>query len=59
VLVAVGAVQYQRMAHERQAGLEARREVIEALRVTNQKLDLAYQVVRTQSSPPSNGDPGV
>ena len=30
--------------------LEARRQVIEALRVTNQKLDLAYMTVRDQSS---------
>jgi hypothetical protein len=59
VLVAVGAFQYQRAAHEREAGLEARREVIEALRVTTQKLDLAYRTVRTQSNARPDGDPGV
>jgi hypothetical protein len=59
VLVAVGAVQHLEAAHEREMGLEARREVIEALRVTNQKLDLAYQAVRTQSTPLSEGDPGA
>jgi hypothetical protein len=30
--------------------LEARRQVIEALRVTSQKLDLAYQAIKSQSS---------
>jgi len=59
VLVAVGTVQHLKAAHEREMGLEARREVIEALRVTNQKLDLAYQAVRTQSSAVSEGVPGV
>jgi len=59
VLVAVGAVEHLKAAHEREMGLEARREVIEALRVTNQKLDLAYQAVRTQSTSLSEGDPGA
>jgi hypothetical protein len=59
VLVAVGAVQHLKAEHEREMGLEARREVIEALRVTNQKLDLAYQAVRTQSTAVSEGDPGA
>jgi len=59
LLVAVGAVQHLRAEHERARGLEARREVIEALRVTNQKLDLAYRVVRSQSSAMAEGDSGV
>ncbi len=59
VLVAVGAVQHLKAEHERELGLETRREVIEALRVTNQKLDLAYQAVRTQSIALSEGDPGA
>jgi hypothetical protein len=41
------------VVHERQVrraaqGLEARRQLIEALKVTDQKLDLAYRVVNTQ-----------
>jgi hypothetical protein len=59
VFVAVGIHQQLRAAHERETGMEARRQVIEALRVTTQKLDLAYQVVRTQSSSLSGGDAGV
>ena len=34
-------------------GPEARRQLIEALRVTSQKLDLAYRIVNT---PPASGD---
>jgi hypothetical protein len=42
---------YVHSQHQRQqlAGLEARREVIEALRLTDQKLDLAYQTVKDAS----------
>jgi hypothetical protein len=36
--------------HERQ-GLEARQQLIEALRVTGRKLDLAYRVVNPESAP--------
>jgi hypothetical protein len=59
LLVAVGVVQHLRAVQERERGFEARREVIEALRVTNQKLDLAYRVVRSQSSALADGDSGV
>lgn len=50
VLIVVGVQHHMRQQQEIQAGLEARREVIEALRVTNQKFDLALQVVRDASS---------
>jgi hypothetical protein len=59
LLLAVGVVQHVRVVQERERGLEARREVIEALRVTNQKLDLAYRVVRSQSTALADGDSGV
>jgi hypothetical protein len=36
-------------------GLQARQQLIEALRVTSQKLDLAYRIVNTP--PPSGGAP--
>jgi len=40
--------------HERRAGLAASRELMQALRVTSQKLDKAYEAVR--SPPPSGQD---
>ena len=49
VLAAVGIQHQLQTERERTLGLQARRQVIEALRVTSQKLDLAYQAVRTQS----------
>ena len=50
VVLAVGV--HQRLQEQRlqQSGLEARREVVEALRVTSQKLNLAYEAVRSQST---------
>jgi hypothetical protein len=39
---------------ERREGLAASRELMEALRVTSQKLDLAYQAVKT---PPETAEP--
>ena len=46
LLIAVGL--HARIQREREtaAGLEARREVIQALHLTHQKLDLAYQAVK-------------
>ncbi|HTU66307.1 MAG TPA: hypothetical protein VMF52_10165 [Steroidobacteraceae bacterium] len=44
----------QRQRTEQQAGLAASRELMEALKVTSQKLDLAYQAVKTP--PPPAGD---
>lgn len=37
---------HQHKAQHMEAGLEARRQVMEALRVTSEKLDLAYRVVK-------------
>jgi hypothetical protein len=48
LLLAVG-IQSEHEREQRAKGLEARRQVIEALRVTNQKLDLAYRAVRDES----------
>jgi hypothetical protein len=36
-------------ARERANGLEARRQVVEALRMTSQKLNLAYETVKSES----------
>lgn len=59
VLVAVGIQHHLHAQREREVGLEARRQVIEALRVTDEKLELAYRVVKDQSSPVSDDKPGV
>jgi len=50
LFVAVGVQHHRNELDQRERGLEARRQVIEALRVTNQKLELAYRVVRSESS---------
>ena len=59
VLVAVGVQHRFQAERERALGMQARRQVIEALRVTSRKLDLAYQAVRAQSSAVVEADPGV
>lgn len=40
---------HQWQARRTEQGLEARRQLLEALRVTDAKLDLAYRAVNTQS----------
>jgi hypothetical protein len=52
LLVAVGIRQHVQDQRNRESGLEARRQVIEALRVTSQKLDLAYEAIKSQSAAP-------
>lgn len=49
LLLALGLYSHVQSARETAAGLEARREVLQALRVTHQKLDLAYQSVKDQA----------
>jgi len=50
VVLAVGVHQHLEQQRLQQSGLEARREVVEALRVTSQKLNLAYEAVKSQST---------
>lgn len=51
----VADVQGERLeAQQREAGLAASRELMQALHVTSKKLDLAYQAVKTP--PPPAGD---
>ena len=50
VLLAVGVQQHLQQQRLQQSGLEARREVMQALRVTSQKLNLAYEAVKSQST---------
>jgi hypothetical protein len=46
LIIAVGVQQHVHREQEREQGLEARREVIEALRVTSEKLDLAFEAAK-------------
>ena len=50
VVLAVGVHQHLEQQRLQQSGLEARREVLQALRVTSQKLNLAYETVKSQST---------
>jgi len=59
LLLAVGVQRYAQESRERENGLEARREVVEALRVTSQKLNLAYEAVKSQSSSLAGEKSGV
>jgi hypothetical protein len=59
-LLLVVGVQYQmQQERARQNGLEARRQVVEALRMTSQKLNLAYETIKSESSSPADEKPGV
>jgi negative regulator of sigma E activity len=47
---------YQWQERREQQGLEARRQLLEALRLTGEKLDVAYQAVNRDSPPPDDGN---
>lgn len=55
--VAIGTHEWQ--VRREQEGLEARKQLIEALRVTGEKLDLAYQAVNRESQPATNDGSGA
>jgi hypothetical protein len=55
LVLAVGVERHVQEVRDRQNGAEARREVVEALRMTSQKLNLAYEAVKSQS-PDSSGE---
>lgn len=59
VILAVGVQQHLEQQRLQQSGLEARREVVEALRMTSQKLNLAYEAVKNQSTSLSDEKSGV
>jgi hypothetical protein len=59
LILAVGIEQHLEQQRLQQSGLEARREVVEALRVTSQKLNLAYEAVKHQSTSLTDEQPGV
>jgi len=46
MLIAVGLQRHLQELRDRESGLKARREVVEALRMTSQKLNLAYEAVK-------------
>ena len=50
LLLAAGVQQHVHAQRELANGLEARRQVLQALHLTSQKLDLAYEAVKNQSS---------
>jgi hypothetical protein len=53
----VGAYQWQ--VRREQEGLEARRQLLEALQLTGEKLDLAYQAVNREEPPPTDDESGA
>jgi len=59
VLIAVGMQHRLQQRDERENGFEARRQVVEALRMTSQKLDLAYEIVKSQSASLDDENPGA
>jgi len=59
LLIAAGIQHHLQERGETQRGLEARRQVIEALRMTSQKLNLAYEAIKSRSSSPADDKSGV
>jgi hypothetical protein len=59
ILLAFGVQHHLQEARDLKTGLEARREVLEALRMTSQKLNLAYEAVKNQSSSLDAEKPGA
>ena len=57
ILIISGVYGWQQ--REKQAGLAARAQVLEALRVTSEKLDLANRLINTPPRPASDRDPGA
>ena len=53
----VGTNQWQ--ARREQEGLEARRQLLEALQLTGEKLDLAYQAVNREKPPTDDDESGA
>lgn len=55
LVLAVGVHEHLQQQRLQQSGLEARREVLQALRVTSQKLNIAYEAVKSQSTSLADG----
>jgi len=52
-------IAHDRQVRREQQGLEARKQLIEALRVTSEKLDLAYRVVNDEAHAASHENSGA
>jgi hypothetical protein len=59
LVLGIGVQHHLQQQRLQQSGLEARREVLEALRVTSQKLNLAYEAVKSQSTPMADEKSGA
>ena len=59
LVLTVGVERHLEQQRSLQSGLEARREVLQALRMTSQKLNLAYEAVKSQSSSLADAEPAV
>jgi hypothetical protein len=59
ILLAFGVQHHLQEERDLKNGLEARHEVLEALRMTSQKLNLAYEAVKSQSSSLDAEKPGA
>jgi hypothetical protein len=59
LLIAWGVQQHVHAQRELAQGLEARRQVLQALQMTSQKLDLAYEAVKKQSSSLQDAESGA
>jgi hypothetical protein len=59
LILTVGVQRHLEQQRLQQSGLEARREVVEALRLTSQKLNLAYEAVKNQSTSLADEESGV
>ena len=59
LILAVGIQRHLEQQRLQQSGLEARREVLQALRVTSQKLNLAYEAVKSESTSLADEEPGI
>jgi hypothetical protein len=57
LLVVAGVYEWQQ--RQKEAGLAARAQVLEALRVTSQKLDLAYRLINTMPRHAPDRDSGA
>ncbi|MDP9090896.1 MAG: hypothetical protein M3O26_19440 [Pseudomonadota bacterium] len=59
LIMAIGIQQHLYQQRLQETGLEARREVQQALRVTSQKLNLAFEAIKSQSTAPRDEKSGV
>ena len=59
LVLGLGVHEHLQERRMQQSGLEARREVLEALRMTSQKLDIAYEAVKSRSTPSADENAGA